>query len=74
MIENKCYLMDIFVKKMDRVYRIENPFKKGYYVLDAMAYLYNQHYVNTYSRYIKIAIDDDHQLLVVPKNEYRIRR
>ncbi|VBB18412.1 ADP-ribosyltransferase exoenzyme domain protein [Yasminevirus sp. GU-2018] len=74
MIENKCYLMDIYIKKMDRVYRRDNPFKKGMYILDAMAYLYNRRYVQTYSRYIKMMIDEEHQLLDVPKNEYRIRR
>jgi hypothetical protein len=74
MIENKCYLMDIFIKKMDRLYRDENPFKNGIYSLDAMAYLYNRRYVNTYSRYIKMKIDEEHHLLTLPKNDYRIRR
>ena len=74
MIENKCYLMDIFIKKMDKLYRDDNPFKKGMYVLDAMAYLYNRRYVNTYSRYIKMVIDEEHQLLTLPRNDYRIRR
>lgn len=74
MIENKCYLMDIFVKKLDKLYRDNNPFKKGMYVLDAMAYLYNRRYVNAYSRYIKMMIDEEHQLLTLPRNDYRIRR
>lgn len=74
MIEHKCYLMDIFIKKMDLLYRDDNPFKKGMYSLDAMAYLYNRRYVNTYSRYIKMIIDEEHQLLTLPKNDYRIRR
>jgi hypothetical protein len=74
MIEHKCYLMDIFIKKMDLLYRGDNPFKKGMYALDAMAYLYNRRYVNTYSRYIKMMIDEEHQLLTLPKNDYRIRR
>ena len=74
MIENKCYLMDIFIKKMDRLYHNDNPFKKGMYVLDAMAYLYNRRYIHTYSRYIKMIIDEEHQLLTIPKNEYRLRR
>jgi hypothetical protein len=74
MIENKCYLMDIFVKKMDILYRENNPFKQGMYSLDAMAYLYNRKYINTYSRYLKIVIDAEHQILTLPKNDYRIRR
>lgn len=74
MIENKCYLMDLYVKKMDRVYRRSNPFKKGMYILDAMGYLYNRRYIQAYSRYIKMIIDEERQHLVIPKNEYRIRR
>jgi hypothetical protein len=74
MIENKCYLMDIFIKKMDRLYRKENPFKKDMYVLDSMAYLYNRKYVYTYNRFIKIVVDETHQILNIPKNEYRIIR
>ena len=76
MIENKCYLMDIFVHKMDRLYKGKNnPFKHDMYVLDAMANLYNRNYVQTYNRFIKLNINsDEHQLLDIPKNEYRIRR
>jgi len=74
MIENKCYLMDIFIKKMDRIFKQNNPFKKGMYLLDAMAYLYNRGYVNTYNRFIKLKIDDEHQILTLPKNDYRIIR
>ena len=74
MIENKCYLMDIFVAKLDRLYKERNPFKKGYYVLDSMAYLYNRSKISTYSRFIKMNIDEEHQLLTLPKNEYRIIR
>ena len=74
MIENKCYLMDIFVAKLNRLYRDRNPFKKGYYVLDSMTYLYNRNKVKTYNRFIQMDIDEDHQLLVIPKNDYRINR
>jgi hypothetical protein len=74
MIENKCYLMDIFIKKLEKLYRDNNPFKKGVYELDAMSYLYNRRLVSTYSRFIKINFDEEHQILNLPKNEYRIRR
>ena len=74
MIENKCYLMDIFIVKMDRLYWKNNPFKKAMYNLDAMAYLYNRKYVLTYNRFIKMVVDEEHQILDIPKNEYRIVR
>lgn len=74
MIENKCYLMDIFVTKIDRIYRKNNPFHKGMYILDAMSYLYNRRYVSVYNRYIKMVFNEEHVILNLPKNEYRIVR
>lgn len=74
MIENKCYLMDILVNKIDKLYRNDNPFKKGVYRLDAIGYLYNRRYVNTYNRFIKMSFNEEYQLLLLPKNDYRIRR
>jgi len=74
MIEHKCYLMDILVAKFDRVYKNKNPFKKGYYILDAMTYVYNRNRKIAYSRHIKIDFDEDFQQLVLPKNDYRIVR
>lgn len=74
MIENKCYLMNIFVSKLNKLFKKRNPFKKGYYILDSMTYLYNRNKVMTYDRFIKMNFDEDHQLLVIPKNEYRITR
>jgi hypothetical protein len=74
MIENKCYLMDIFVSKLNRLYKDRNPFKKGYYILDGMTYLYNRSKISSFNRFIKMDIDEDHDLLVIPKNDYRIVR
>jgi len=75
MIENKCYLMDIFIKKMDRLYKGQpNPFTQSVYILDAMCYLYNRHYVSSYNRYIKINFNEEYRLLTLPKNSYRIIR
>ena len=74
MIENKCYLMDIFVAKLNRLYKDRNPFKKDYYILDSITYLYNRDYIKSYSRYIRMDVDEEHQLLVIPKNDYRIAR
>ncbi len=74
MIENRCYLMDIFIDKLKRMYPKSNPFKKTYYILDSMAYLYNRRIVQTYNRFIKMTIDEEHQILEIPKNNYRIQR
>ena len=75
MIENKCYLMDIFIKKMDRLYKGQpNPFTQSVYILDAMCFLYNRHYISSYNRYIKINFNEEYRLLTLPKNSYRIIR
>lgn len=72
MIQNKCYLMDIFVAKLDRLYKERNPFNKGYYILDPTTYLYNRSKIRSYNRLISIDYDEDHKLLTLPKNEYRL--
>ena len=74
MIENRCYLMDIFIHKLNRIYPNTNPFKKTYYILDSIAYLYNRRIVQSYNRSIKMIINEEHQLLELPKNAYRIQR
>lgn len=74
MIENKCYLMDIFVDKFTKLYGRNNPFIKDAYVFDGNVYLYNRRYISSYSRFIKLDYDDQRNLLTLPKNEYRIER
>lgn len=74
MIENKCYLIDIFVSKLDRIYKNNNPFKTDYYVLDISSYLYNRNLISVYNRFIKMNIDIDHTLSNLPKNRYTVRR
>lgn len=76
MVENKCYLMDIFVDKIDKLYKDNknNPFRQGMYKLDAMTYLYNRRYIETYNRHIKLEFNHEFSNLSLPKNEYRIKR
>lgn len=73
-VENKCYLMDLFIKKIDRLKNYTNPFKKGIYILDALAYLYNRNYISSYNRFVKIEFNEEYQVLTLPKNDYRIIR
>ena len=74
MVENKCYLMDIFINKFDGHKFTNKSFNRGIYILDAMTYLYNRRLVNTYNRFIKMEFNEEHKLLTLPKNEYRIKR
>lgn len=47
--QDKCYLLDIFIDKIDRIVGIINPLKSYniYYILDASTYLYNRKYIYT---------------------------
>lgn len=74
MVENKCYLMDIFIDKFTRLFGRNNPFIRDAYVFDGNVYLYNRTYISSYSRFIKLEYDGERNLLILPKNEYRIER
>lgn len=50
---SKCYLLDEFVNYIDRVLQ-ENPFKKDYYILDPITFLYNRKYIKLYSSRFKM--------------------
>jgi len=43
--EHHCYLVDILVEKMNRYFKINNPFDNDYYILDPLTYLYNNNYI-----------------------------
>lgn len=74
-VENCCYLLDIFIKKLDRLEYFENPFNSKMYILDALAYLYNRKYISTYNYFIKMDItNEETQKDDMPKNQYRIIR
>jgi hypothetical protein len=69
--EHKCYLIDQFVNKLDRLEEIKNPFKNDMYVLDASTYLYNRKYINTYPAYININNDVKRNIIKDNKHEMR---
>lgn len=53
--ENKCYLMDAFIQKIDKIFGSnKNPFKNDVYILDASTYLYNRKEISTYPTNISI--------------------
>lgn len=53
--ENKCYLLDLFIQKIDKILsQKNNPFKNDIYILDASTYLYNRKYINSYPINISI--------------------
>lgn len=52
--ENKCYLIEQFVVKIDRLIEITNPFRNDVYILDPFTYLYNRKQINTYPTFFNI--------------------
>ncbi len=52
---NKCYLLDIFINKIDKILGENNPFRNDMYILDASTYLYNRKYISSYPINISIA-------------------
>lgn len=47
-VENKCYLIENFILKLNRLYKDTNPFKSDIYVLNAFLYLYNRGIIKIY--------------------------
>lgn len=76
-IENYCYLIDIFIGKLDKLYLTDNPFTQNdYYILDPSAYLYNRKLIKVYPEYIMnrtFMSPIKRDIINVPKNEHRIQ-
>ena len=47
LIEKQCYLTELFIEKINRLYNIDNPFLLDYYVLDPYSYLYNNKLISS---------------------------
>ena len=63
-IENKCYLVDKFIKKLGKLYDKINPFKRDMYILSHLTYLYNKGKVNAFYSYYNFEISDRENILV----------
>ena len=48
---NKCYIIDELVNKLDRLFGDNNPFKNDIYLLDPNTFLYNRKYIKFYPTY-----------------------
>ncbi len=70
-IDNKCYLIESFIAKLERLYKDNNPFKKDIYNLNAYLYLYNRNIISVYGgSSIDIEYKERKQYKI-PLNEYR---
>ena len=73
--DNKCYLLDYFASKIDRLLGPDkNPFKNDFYELDTSTYLYNRKYIHTYPIILNRELSIKRNILKENKNEYRITR
>lgn len=71
-IENKCYLIESLISKLNKLYKNFNPFKRDLYILNARTFLYNQGLIKVYGN---TSIDIDYKERIqyqIPINEYRI--
>jgi len=73
MVENQCVNLKFLVDKTFRLFNTNNPFDNDYYILDAIAYLYNRELISEYpilqpvKKYEGKSKSDE-----LPKNEYRL--
>ncbi len=71
LVDNKCYLIESFIVKLERLYKENNPFKKDIYNLNAFLYLYNRNIISVYGG-SSIDIDyKERKQYKIPTNEYR---
>jgi hypothetical protein len=69
-IENKCYLITNFIKKIAKIYPEINPFLRDMYILNPSIYLYNRGKIMTYDTFYDIDTDD--RTFVNRSNDYRM--
>jgi hypothetical protein len=73
-IDNKCYLIEILITKLERLYKKNNPFKNDNYIFNAYMYLYNKKIISTYGgSSIDVEFKERKQYKTIT-NEYRIER
>ena len=71
-LENKCYLIETLIHKLNKIYKNFNPFKRDIYILNSKIFLYNNNLIKIYG---SISIDYDikeRKNYFIPMNEYRI--
>ena len=63
-IENKCYLIDKFIKKLGKLYDKINPFKRDMYILSHQTYLYNRGKISAFYSYYNFEVTDRENNLI----------
>jgi hypothetical protein len=64
-IENKCYLIDKFIKKLSmNIYSNINPFKRDMYIFTYQNYLYNRGKINAFHSYYELDITERDNIII----------
>ncbi len=64
-IENKCYLIDKFIKKLSmNIYSNINPFKRDMYIFTYQNYLYNRGKINAFHSYYDLEIGERDNIII----------
>jgi hypothetical protein len=63
-IENKCYLIDKFIKKLGKLYDKINPFKRDMYIFSYQTYLYNRNKISAFYSYYNFDINERENILI----------
>jgi len=69
-IENKCYLTDKFINKLNKIYNKINPFRRDMYVLNPYTFLYNRGVINAYNIYYSSDITE-REINLIKTDEYK---
>ena len=69
-IENKCYLITNFIKKLVSLYPEINPFFRDMYILNPSIYLYNRGKTMSYDTFYDIDVND--RTFITRTNDYRM--
>ena len=70
LIKNKCYIVDIYVKKIKYIFSSNNPFDNSYYIIDPVTFLYNRKMIKSYPNSLfNNNIKKDRRIM--PVNTYR---
>lgn len=72
LVEYRCLYVEELVEKMDKLYKVNNPFKNDYYIFESSAYLYNRGLINHMPTYLSIKDIDGTMFSDRPQNTYRI--
>lgn len=73
MIEKYCVYVPVYVDKMDRFFKNNNPFNNDYYLLDSPEYLYNRNLIPEIPKFPKSKLEPPkNKSEVMPKNKYRL--